>query len=54
MRRSLAPAAAFKLCLEVVEVAVPVDIALRLGEPDAIDHTGVVQLVGDDRIFGSQ
>jgi len=36
--------------LRIVEVAVLVEDAVRLGEPDAVDDRGVVELVADDDI----
>ena len=43
-----------KLCLQVRHVVVLVAIALRLAEPHAVDDAGVVELVGNDRVFGAQ
>ena len=43
-----------ELRLEVGHVGVPVAVALRLAEPDAVDDRGVVELVGDDRVLGAE
>ena len=44
------PLRRLELGLEIGHVAVLVAEALRLGEPDAVDEGGVVQLVGDDGV----
>ena len=43
-----------ELRLEVGHVGVRVDEALRLAQADAVDDRGVVELVGDDRVVGSE
>ena len=43
-----------ELLLQVGHVVVLVAEPLGLAEPHAVDDAGVVQLVGDDRVFGAE
>ena len=43
-----------QLRLEIGHVGIPVAVALRLAEPDAVDDRGVVELVRDDRVLGAE
>ena len=44
----------FELRFEVGHVVVLVAVALRLAEAHAVDDGRVVQLIGDDGVFGAQ
>ncbi len=44
----------FQLRLEIKHVTVAVTESGRFAEPDAINHTGMIQLVRDDSVFRLQ
>ncbi len=44
----------FETVLQLVQIAVGITESLRLTEPDAVDDAGVIERVGDDRVFFTQ